>query len=85
MRRGRPYFLANGPSNLRCHHLKSPYPIQTLCVPMIAQGEALGALHFITTEREHLSQGKQLLATTVAEHVAIALANLKLHETGFVA
>jgi diguanylate cyclase (GGDEF)-like protein len=81
LRRGRAYFLADGQSSLRCHHVQSPFPEQTLCVPMMAQGEALGIIHLVATETEQLSQAKQLLATTVAEHVAIALANLKLRET----
>lgn len=81
LRRGRSYFLSDGESQLRCQHIKPPFPAQTLCVPMMAQGEALGILHLIATEPEQLTQAKQLLATTVAEHIAIALANLKLRET----
>jgi diguanylate cyclase (GGDEF)-like protein len=57
---------------------------------MMAQGEALGILHLRraplrpdhpTLPRESLTESKQRLATTVAEHVALALANLKLRET----
>lgn len=80
LRRGRLYFLPDGHSQLRCQHIHSPFPAQTLCVPMMAQGEALGILHLITTQSGHLPAAKQLLATTVAEHIAIALANLKLRE-----
>jgi diguanylate cyclase (GGDEF)-like protein len=80
LRRGRPYFLQNSQSRLRCHHFP-PLPASTLCVPMMAQGEALGTLHLIAADAEGLTHSKQLLATTVAEHIAIALANLKLRET----
>ncbi|MBD2067755.1 sensor domain-containing diguanylate cyclase [Leptolyngbya sp. FACHB-671] len=81
LRRGRPYFLPDGQSQLRCQHIHPPFPAQTLCVPMMAQGEALGIVHLIATEPGQITQTKQLLATTVAEHIAISLANLKLRET----
>ena len=81
IRRGRPYFLPDGHSALRCQHLRPPLPVQSLCVPMTAQGEALGILHLVTREAGHLSPAKQQLATTVAEHIAVALANLKLRQT----
>lgn len=80
LRRGRPYFLPDGHSHLRCQHLHTPFPAQTLCVPMMAQGEALGVLHLIATEPGQIPPAKQLLASTVAEHIAIAIANLKLRE-----
>ncbi|MBD1834462.1 diguanylate cyclase [Cyanobacteria bacterium FACHB-472] len=81
LRRGRSYFLPNAKSRLHCQHFHSPLPNQTLCVPMMAQGEAIGTLQVMATAPEQLSAAKQQLATTVAEHVAIALANLKLRET----
>ncbi len=81
LRRGRSYFLKDAQSHLHCQHLHPPLEGQTLCVPMMAQGEALGILHLIAFETEQLTSTKQLLANTVAEHIAIALANLKLRET----
>ncbi|WP_242055853.1 hypothetical protein [Nostoc flagelliforme] len=41
----------------------------------------LGILHLIAFETEQLTSTKQLLANTVAEYIAITLANLKLRET----
>ncbi|BAZ20472.1 diguanylate cyclase with PAS/PAC and GAF sensors [Kalymmatonema gypsitolerans NIES-4073] len=81
LRRGRPYFLSDTQSRLRCHHVHPHFGAQTFCVPMMAQGEALGVLHLVASETGQLTQAKQLLATTVAEHIALALANLKLRET----
>ena len=81
LRRGRSYSLTTAHSHLRCQHLQSPSVVQSLCVPLLAQGEALGVLHLATSSLQHLNSTKQLLAATVAEHVAIALANLKLRET----
>ena len=54
---------------------------ESLCVPMMAQGEALGLLYLSAMEPGHLSEAKQRLAVTVAEHIALALANLALRET----
>ena len=58
---------------------QSLIPSASLCVPMMAQGEALGVL-YLSSQVGQFTQAKQQLATTVAEHVSLALANLKLHE-----
>jgi PAS domain S-box/diguanylate cyclase (GGDEF) domain len=66
--------------------IKTPSPIvfpamvEHLCVPMIAQGDALGLLCLASEESGQLSGDQQRLATAVAEHIALALANLKLRE-----
>ena len=54
---------------------------ESLCVPMMAQGETLGLLYLSSQEVGQLSDSKQRLAVAVAEHIALALANLKLRET----
>jgi len=48
---------------------------------MIAQGETLGLFFLSSTHAEVLSQAKQQLANTVAEQIALAIANLYLRET----
>lgn len=58
----------------------SPIPAETLCVPMMAQGEALGVLYLSSLEPGKLTLAKEQLAVTVAEHIGLALANLKLQE-----
>jgi diguanylate cyclase (GGDEF)-like protein len=52
-----------------------------LCVPMMAHGEALGVLNLTLPEPGPATETRQRLAMTVAEHIALSLANLKLHET----
>ncbi len=54
--------------------------VEHLCVPMIAQGDALGLLCLVSEEPGQISEDQQRLATSVAEHIALALANLKLRE-----
>jgi diguanylate cyclase (GGDEF)-like protein len=48
---------------------------------MMAQSEAVGILHLTQPENAQLPEAKQKLALTMAEHVAMALSNLRLHET----
>lgn len=81
LRRGRAYFIDNGHSSLRCQHLQAPLPNESCCIPMLAQGEALGTLYLATGNQGDLTPTKRLLTSTVAEHIALAFANLKLRES----
>jgi diguanylate cyclase (GGDEF)-like protein/PAS domain S-box-containing protein len=90
LRRGRLHVVTDLDSGLVCPHLGKPLTGPYFCVPMMAQGEALGVLHLreSATEAEHVDglheqvhEAKRRLVVTVAEHVALALANLKLRET----
>ena len=66
---------------LLCKHLRTPPPRGYLCVPMMAQSEAVGVLHLTQPEDARMPEAKQRLAVAMAEHVAMALSNLRLHET----
>jgi len=79
LRRCRTHSFANTQNGLHCQHVH-PSTSGSICIPMMAQGEALGVL-YLSTNSIHLSETQQQLATTVAEHIALALANLKLRET----
>jgi len=81
LRRSRPHFAGALHGNLQCQHLDHPIAAASLCVPMIAQGEALGMLQLSSPESATPIEAKQQLAITVAEHIALALANIKLRET----
>ncbi len=81
LRRGKPHWVDDTDNGLLCKHLHHALPAESLCVPMMAQGEALGVLYLSSLESGSLTPAKQQLATTVAEHIALALANLKLRET----
>jgi diguanylate cyclase (GGDEF)-like protein/PAS domain S-box-containing protein len=89
LRTGRPHTVADPTSRLVCRHLSEQPRGGSLCVPMMAQGEALGILHLQAEAgwvalsggpAQGIDSLKQL-AVTVAEHLALALANLKLRET----
>ncbi len=86
LRRGRVYLIENGRTGLSCRHVPSPLPGKYMCVPMIARGEVLGVMHLrynplATESTDSAGPLNERLAVTLAEHVALALMNLKLRET----
>jgi diguanylate cyclase (GGDEF)-like protein/PAS domain S-box-containing protein len=81
LRRGRVHWVEDSSLGLLCRHLPHPAPEGYLCVPMMAQSEALGVLYLTQPPDSRLTEAKQRLAVTMAEHIAMALSNLKLHET----
>ncbi len=80
LRRGRIHWVEDTRIGLLCKHLHPPLPSGYLCVPMMAQSEAVGVLHLSMQEGEQMPEAKQRLAVAMAEHVAMALSNLRLHE-----
>jgi diguanylate cyclase (GGDEF)-like protein len=90
LRRGCTHSYPGGASALRCAHLLGDGP--SVCIPLIASGEAIGLLiiqndAFISTtpnaEPDPDSDGfarRRQLASSVAEYVAVAIANLGLRE-----
>ncbi len=91
LRRGQVHAVQDGRSTLVCQHMsKEQTPAHSLCVPMMAQGEALGMLHLRgrlpagSQNEEHrarLIAAREQLAVNVAGDIALALANLRLRET----
>jgi len=81
LRRGRVHSVEDSSVGLLCKHLPHPPPEGYLCIPMMAQSEALGILYLAQPASARLTEAKQRLAMAMAEHIAMALSNLKLHET----
>ncbi len=87
LRRGRIQFLENRPSGLICRHLGTAPAPDSICAPLMAQGEALGLLYLrgqygsSGTPDPRKTEARRLLAATVADRIALALANLKLCES----
>ncbi|MBE9200737.1 MULTISPECIES: PAS domain S-box protein [unclassified Nodularia (in: cyanobacteria)] len=82
LRRGRLHTCDHHRSGLRCQHIPANEAIAiTLCIPMIAQGETLGLFYLSTDTPTALPDAKRQMARTVAEQVALAIANLNLRET----
>jgi diguanylate cyclase (GGDEF)-like protein len=82
LRRGKMHLVQDiaGGHALVCKHLSSPPPHSTFCVPMMAQGETIGMLH-LCREQSGFPEAVQQLAVTVAEHISLSLANMRLRET----
>jgi diguanylate cyclase (GGDEF)-like protein/PAS domain S-box-containing protein len=88
LRAGRLHVVEDPRSRLVCAHLSDSSPGPYLCVPMMAQGEALGILHLQSAMAgmpdgvgDRSAEALRPLAVAVADHLALALANLKLRET----
>ncbi len=89
LRRGRMHVVDDTRAGLICPHL-GRLPASYMCVPMLAQGDALGILYLQTGVQDQappegrpapLSEDEQRLAATVADQIALALANVKLRES----
>lgn len=85
LRRGRVYAVS-GEIDLQCNHLHLGAGGSYVCVPLTAQGEALGILHLrYNAEPAHalpgISEATVRLAIAMSEHISLALANLSLRET----
>ncbi len=72
--------------SLICSHIKVEGPADYLCVPLVAQGEAIGLLHLCHPVTEHSEnewyhyQKKQRIHTII-DSLSLAIANLKLRST----
>jgi diguanylate cyclase (GGDEF)-like protein len=84
LRRGQAHVVDRDTADLRCPHASADAG-RTLCVPLLAQGTAIGVLHIRdsaadTNADDHAQSASQALAETVAEQAALSLANLKLRD-----
>jgi diguanylate cyclase (GGDEF)-like protein len=83
LRRGRPYRFGSGSPNPPCAHVGKEITQSALCIPLAAQGESMGSLHIST---ESIGEGglmddeEQRFIETIADSVALALANVRLRE-----
>jgi diguanylate cyclase (GGDEF)-like protein len=85
---GRPHVVEEFDSPLRCAHLAPEDGPVSICVPMVAQGDNLGILQFTfrdadeqgTADDTGLQSTRGQLALALAEHIGLALANLRLRE-----
>jgi diguanylate cyclase (GGDEF)-like protein/PAS domain S-box-containing protein len=90
LRSGRMHCVADHNAPAQCGHMPRMTELSYLCLPLMAQGEAMGILHVEccagvaardSDDWAEFKRSRQELASAVAEHVALALANLQLRET----
>ena len=90
LRRGRPYEYGSGTINMICSHVEQvgfeDAALNYLCLPIVAHGDTVGLLHI----RFHQDESQQScsdqfddprrFATHCAEHISLAIANVKLRD-----
>lgn len=78
IRRGQSHPPVSGDPDIACYHLKGCGPDNCLCVPLIAQGEAIGLLSFQNINNETAPYRAYL--ELMAEALGLALANQRLRD-----
>jgi len=82
IRRAKPYGKPPGSRQHLCRHCPAD-GAGFLCVPLLAQGTVQGVMRLLTrpsSEPQQQFEAHTMLGETIAEHAALALANLQLHE-----
>lgn len=78
LRRGRPH--VSGRDDIACPHV-GPFERSSLCVPLAAQGDAIGLLYFeAPADTDATVDSARLYLELMAENIGLALANLRLRE-----
>ena len=83
LRQGAPFAIDDLGNGVHCAHVDAASAAPdgwTLCVPLLAQGTALGLLYLSGSRNQSLAQS-QLLLESVAEQLGLALINLQLRES----
>ncbi len=82
LRRGRPHVSNRDHSDIACPHLGA-CTVPSLCVPLTAQGDAVGLLYFeerTIVDADEVGGTPRLYLELMAENIGLALANLRLRE-----
>jgi diguanylate cyclase (GGDEF)-like protein len=79
LRTGRAHYVEAGDHTAECGHFR-PLHRSYLCVPILAQGEAFGILHFQGMDKRVIADSEISLATNFADQVGLAVANIRLRE-----
>ncbi len=86
LRRGRAHIVEDTAEGPNCKHLPTPLPQAYLCLPLVAHGEASGLLCLTRSATVEgalppMLETRKMVASTLGEQAALALANLRLRET----
>lgn len=85
LRGGRPHMVDEEGGTPFCQHVMEPLPTGSICIPLLAQGEAFGIFYLCNPAGAGHVQGfpeeTRRLAAAVAKQIALALANLRLRDT----
>jgi diguanylate cyclase (GGDEF)-like protein len=86
LRRGQTHRAGGSRTGLVCAHIAADVAAETLCLPMVAQGELLGLLHIVSAmpsggDPDGIGDLAERVILQVAEATSMAIANLKLRDT----
>lgn len=88
LRRNQIQYIAKPQYSVVCDHTKSTETVPYVCMPLIAHHETLGVLYLElpvipadTKNSNALTDHLRLLLRTTAEHISLALANIRLRES----
>lgn len=89
LRCGRPHLVGRGDDAITCSHVKAHRGDRHLCLPLMAQGEALGILYFradvvrgTRSRSQHLFTSERLhFYHSISESLSLAIANVRLRES----
>jgi len=80
LRTGHPHLVPAGDTTACCGHATSVTGTY-VCIPILAQGEALGVLHIQATDIDpNLGEAHMSFKTTFASQVGLSVANIRLRE-----
>ncbi len=80
MRTGRIHLVAKGEIAAICSHVRQPHN-PYFCIPIRAQGEAMGVLYFESIEGAvSWSEDELVLPNSFAEQIGLSIANIRLRE-----
>ena len=80
LRTGHPHLVVAGDTTARCAHAAGVQHTY-LCIPILAQGEALGILHFQTTDQfPTVDESELSFKTTFAGQLGLSIANIRLRD-----
>jgi diguanylate cyclase (GGDEF)-like protein/PAS domain S-box-containing protein len=81
LRRGKVHHVTEHCQKLLCNHIQlEQAPTESLCIPLIAQGETLGLFSLSVFKVDQLGERQKQLAVTISEQMSSAIANLMLRE-----
>ena len=81
LRKGQIHQLKKEGMNLTCEHYDTTQQnseINSLCIPMQAHGETIGALHILKPQGIRFTEQEIDLASTLSRQVSLAISNIKL-------
>ncbi len=82
LRRGQTHRPVGDMVDIPCEHLNAQGGVQTICIPLTAQGESIGLLYFeepAGASATHLERSGTYLEM-LAENIGLALSNLRLRD-----